>query len=353
MTAELSPELLAAAAGGLLVLALLALAARLGSLARGQSALAGALERLSRSQTALEGRLTETAARIEDGRAGTDHALGSLHERLAAIDRAQENLERLSGDVLSLQDILSNKQARGSFGEVQLRDILGDALPPSAWAWQPTLANGRRPDAVICLPHPPGPIAVDAKFTLESFEALQGAESTEAKAEAARAFRTAIRAHLRAIAGKYVAAEGMADGALMFLPSEAVYAALHGQFPELVREAFAARVWIVSPTTCMATLVTLRAVLKDVRLREETHAIRSALGQLHREIETVARSADRLATHLGQSRADLDALTGAAQRAKSRADRIDRMDLDPQDDQDGPRPVRIFRSQGFGHAPDA
>ena len=348
MTPELSPEVLAAGVAGALVLALVALGARLGTLARGQHALAATLERLSRSQTALEGRLTETAARIEDGRAGTDHALGSLHERLAAIDRAQENIERLSGDVLSLQDILSNRQARGVFGEVQLRDILADALPPRAWDWQPTLPGGKRPDAVIRLPDPPGPIAVDAKFPLDSFEALQGAESPEAKAEAARAFRSAIRGHVRAIAGKYVAAEGTADGALMFLPSEAVHATLHGEFPELVREGFAARVWIVSPTTCMATLVTLRAVLKDVQMREETRAIRAALGQVAQEVDTLARSADRLVAHLGQSRGDLDALTAAAGRAKAGLDRIDRMDLAPAERGDGPRAVRILRSPGAG-----
>jgi len=176
---------------------------------------------------------------------------------------AQTNIEKLSGDVLSLQDILWNKQTRGAFGEIQLNDIVTKALAPDAYSFQATLSNGKRADCLIHLPNPPGPIVVDAKFPLEAYEAIRAAKTDEQMVVANRAMRTSVRVHIKAISEKYIIEGETADGALMFLPSEAVYAELHANFPDVVREGFDARVWIVSPTTCMATLNTMRAVLKD------------------------------------------------------------------------------------------
>jgi DNA recombination protein RmuC len=258
----------------------------------------------------------------------TAQSLGDLQQRLAAIDKAQENITKLSGDVLSLQDILSNKQTRGAFGEIQLNDIVSKALPKDSYSLQSTLSNGKRADCLIHLPNPPGPIVIDAKFPLEAYEALRAAKSEPEVRAATQAFRTSVRAHIKAISEKYILDGETADGALMFLPSEAVYAELHANFPEVVRDGFAARVWIVSPTTCMATLNTMRAILKDARMREQAGAIRSTLKLLHRDVELVVTRVQKLDTHFNQARADLDGIGTAAERAGKRAARLDNFDFE-------------------------
>ncbi|MEM9248149.1 MAG: DNA recombination protein RmuC [Pseudomonadota bacterium] len=307
---------------------------------------------------AIDARMTGLSAELGDGLAQsatqTAQTLGALQERLAAIDLAQRNIEKLSGDVLGLQDILSNKQTRGAFGEIQLHDLLSKALPPNAYRWQATLANGTRADCILDLPDPPGAIVIDAKFPLEPYDALVAAHSNSERKVAARAFRTAIRSHIRAISEKYIQPGETADSALLFLPSEAVYAELHSRFPDLVREGFAARVWTVSPTTCMALLNTLRAVLKDARMRDEAQAIRTALRLLHRDIALVEERAGRLKSHLAQAQGDLDGITIAATRAAQRMDRLDDLDFDdasglsrpdaaPEERDASRRDVRIYR----------
>ena len=254
--------------------------------------------------------------------------MGELQQRLETIDKAQANIEKLSGNVLNLQDILANKQARGAFGEIQLNDIVQKALPADAYSMQATLSNGKRADCLIHLPNPPGPIVIDAKFPLEAYEALRRADNPRAVTEAQTLLRGAVKAHIKAISEKYILEGETADGALMFLPSEAVYAELHANFPEVVREGFAARVWIVSPTTCMATLNTMRAVLKDARMREQAGAIRTALRQLHRDVEIVVERVDKLNTHFNQARQDLDGISTAAERAGKRAARLDNFDFE-------------------------
>ena len=213
-------------------------------------------QRLSQVSESMNVNLSSSAQR-------TAQSLGELQQRLLTIDKAQENITKLSGDVLSLQDILSNKQTRGAFGEIQLNDIVSKALPSDAYTFQHTLTNGKRADCLIHLPNPPGPIVIDSKFPLEAYEALRNAKTDWEANEAAKFMRTSVKAHIKAISEKYILDGETADGALMFLPSEAVYAELHANFPELVRIGFDARVWIVSPTTCMATLNTMRAILKS------------------------------------------------------------------------------------------
>jgi len=265
---------------------------------------------------------------LRGGSEKTTKSLTELQERLAVIDRAQENITKLSGDVLGLQDILSNKQTRGAFGEIQLNDIVGKALPSDSYSLQATLSSGKRADCLIHLPQPPGPIVIDAKFPLEAWEALRRAQGEAEVRQAAQLFRASIKAHLKAISEKYIVEGETADGALMFLPSEAVYAELHANFPEIVREGFDRRVWIVSPTTCMATLNTMRAILKDARMREQAGAIRKALSQLHRDVEIVVERVARLDTHFGQARADLEGIGIAAERAGKRAAKLDNFDFE-------------------------
>ncbi|MGV6848652.1 MAG: DNA recombination protein RmuC [Marinibacterium sp.] len=276
--------------------------------------------------------LAEMQERMKDSLQGSSTAttasLTQLQERLAVIDKAQDNITRLSGDVLSLQDILSNKQTRGAFGEIQLTDIVGKALPRDSYSLQATLSNGRRADCLIHLPYPPGPIVIDSKFPLEAYEALHAAETDADQARARTALRQAVRTHIRAIADKYILDGETGDGALMFLPSEAVYAELHGNFADVVREGFEARVWIVSPTTCMATLNTLRAVLKDVRMREQAGAIRRELGLLNKDLDRLGDRVANLDRHFGQAAKDIADIKISADRAGRRAVRLDRFEFD-------------------------
>ncbi|MGV6839636.1 MAG: DNA recombination protein RmuC [Planktomarina sp.] len=313
---------------------------RMQILGEGQQQLAGGLTHVSEAQAAqqtnmiklMEARLAAVQQQmnmnLQTSAKTTAKSLGELQQRLVTIDKAQDNIQKLSGDVLSLQDILSNKQTRGAFGEIQLQDIVSKALPSDAYAWQATLSNGKRADCLIHLPNPPGPIVIDSKFPLEAYEALRNATTDWEVNEAAKQMRSSVKAHIKAIAEKYILDGETADGALMFLPSEAVYAELHANFPELVREGFNARVWIVSPTTCMATLNTMRAILKDARMREQAGAIRTALRLLHRDVELVVERVDKLNTHFNQARKDLDGIGIAAERAGKRASKLDNFDFE-------------------------
>jgi DNA recombination protein RmuC len=254
--------------------------------------------------------------------------LGELQERLKTIDKAQDNITKLSGDVLSLQDILSNKQTRGAFGEIQLNDIVTKALPSDSYTLQATLSNGKRADCLIHLPNPPGPIVIDSKFPLEAYEALRRATTDWEVNEAARFLRGSVKKHIRDISEKYIIEGETADGALMFLPSEAIYAELHANFQEVVREGFAARVWIVSPTTCMATLNTMRAILKDARMREQAGAIRKELGLLYSDVDRLGQRVENLDRHFGQAAKDLTEIKISAEKAGKRARRLDNFDFE-------------------------
>ncbi len=279
----------------------------------------------ARSMSDMQERMKESLAGSSEK---TTESLTQLQERLATIDKAQTNIEKLSGDVLSLQDILSNKQRRGMFGEIQLTDIVSKALPSDAYALQATLSNGKRADCLVHLPNPPGPIVIDAKFPFEAYEALAAAETKPEQETALRALGEAVKVHIKAISEKYIIEGETADGAIMFLPSEAVYAELHARLPQVVRHGFNERVWIVSPTTCMATLNTMRAILKDARMREQTGEIRKALRMLHRDVEIINEKAGKLETHLRQAGDDVAGVITASTRAGKRADRLDNFDFE-------------------------
>ena len=313
---------------------------RVQTIGDGQQQLAGGLTHVSEAQAAqqnnmlklMEARLAavqeQMTLNLTTNAKTTANSLGELQQRLVTIDKAQDNIQKLSGDVLSLQDILANKQTRGAFGEIQLQEIVSKALPSDAYAWQATLSNGKRADCLIHLPNPPGPIVIDSKFPLEAYEALRNAKTELDTRDAVKFMRTSVKAHIKAISEKYIIEGETADGAIMFLPSEAVYAELHSNFPELIREGFEARVWIVSPTTCMATLNTMRAILKDARMREQAGAIRTALRQLHRDVELVVDRVDKLNTHFTQARKDIEGISTAAERAGKRAHKLDNFDFE-------------------------
>ena len=310
------------------------------TLDQGQQQLTGGLRHVSEAQAAAQARMMEAMERrleevqrnmgesLHGSAQRTTRSLTELQERLVAIDKAQSKIEKLSGDVLTLQDILSNKQTRGAFGEIQLNDIVSKALPPDAYSLQSTLSNGKRPDCLIHLPNPPGPIVIDAKFPLEPYERLRAATDDRTRQEAQRLFRTAVLTHIRAIAERYIVEGETADSALMFLPSEAVYAELHANFAEVVREGFARRVWIVSPTTCMATLNTMRAILKDARMREQAGAIRRELGLLHKDVERLVDRVGNLDRHFEQARRDVEQIRISADKAGGRAARLESFEFD-------------------------
>ena len=316
---------------------------RLAQMAESQAAtqaqLSERLQAQERSVTkTVEERLTEFSKRLGDrlqlSANQSQTTLTDLRERLAVIDKAQKNITELSAQVVGLQDILANKQARGAFGEIQLRDIVVSILPPSAYKFQVTLSNGKRADCLLDLPNPPGPIAIDSKFPLESYQALRDAREEPAIAAARRALTADLRLHVRDIAEKYIIPGETSESALLFLPSEAVYAELHANFRGVVEESFRARVWIVSPTTLMATLNTVRAILKDVRMREQAGLIQN---EVHTMLKDVARLDDRvgkLQSHFGQASEDLRQIRISTEKVTKRGEKIAQVELEDQEAQD-------------------
>jgi len=308
------------------------LAQMAGTQAAGQASLS---ERLQTQERALirgiEERLTALGQRVGDKlqqqTTEATKSLADLRERLAVIDAAQKNITELSSQVVGLQDILANKQARGAFGEIQMQDLVQSTLPPSAYRFQATLDGGQRVDCLLLLPNPPGPIALDAKFPLESYRALREAKDETAMVQARRLFSTAIRTHVLAISEKYIRPGETADSALMFLPSEAVYAELHASFPNLVEESFRRRVWIVSPTTLMATLTTVRAVLKDVRLREQAHLIRREMHALTGDIQRLDDRVAKLQRHFEQATDDVRQVRISTEKIGKRAELMEELQL--------------------------
>ena len=291
-------------------------------------------ERLSKVQLQMNENLSHSSRR-------TAQSLGDLQQRLATIDKAQEKITKLSGDVLSLQDILSNKQTRGAFGEIQLTDIVSKALPSDGFDLQATLSNGRRADCLIKLPNPPGPIVIDSKFPLEAYEALRNASSEVKTSAAVRLFKTSVRKHIKDISERYIIEGETADGAILFLPSEAVYAELHANYSEIVREGFSARVWIVSPTTCMATLNTMRAILKDARMREQAGAIRKELTSLYQDVDRLGVRVESLDRHFNQAAKDISDIKISADKAGRRAKRLDNFDFEEISNEDFEKVIKL------------
>jgi len=322
-----------------------ALAAATASLATAQADLGGRLSQMSEQSASERAELMRTLHERLDGvskRMGdsleqsatrTAASLGELGKHLHVIDQAQKNISDLAGQVIGLQDILDNKQTRGAFGEVQLQDLVSSILPPSAYDFQATLSNQRRVDCLIQLPKPPGPIAIDAKFPLESYHALRQAGNEAEMKAAQRAFRTAIGKHIKDIQERYILPSETADSALMFLPSEAVYAELHGNFPEMLEQSYRARVWIVSPTTLMATLNTVRAVLKDARMREQAGVIQAEVVKLLDDVQRLDERAENLQRHFKQADKDLEQIAISTKKITRRVGQIEDVQLTESEDE--------------------
>ena len=358
------PVLVALASGGLLPTILLLAWRRGRGRNDGMAALRGRLSQLAESQAAqqallterlqaqerilaktLDDRLGEVSKRIGDrlteSQTKQQEGLTDLRERLAVIDRAQQTITELSGQMIGLQDILANKQARGAFGEIQLRDIVATVLPPSAYEFQAGLAGGLRVDCLLKLPNPPGPIAIDAKFPLESYRLLREAKEEREKTLAARAFAADVRKHVRDIAKKYIVPGETAESALMFLPSEAVYAELHANFQAAIEESYRARVWIVSPTTLMATLNTVRAVLKDVRMREQAGVIQDEVLAMMKDVGRLDERVGKLQRHFDQAGEDIRQIRISAEKVSKRGERIEELQFEDEPDSVTPEPPKL------------
>jgi len=322
-----------------LLAAVLALGAALAAVlmrrsdARGQTALADTVQRVEQSLREQERSLANLVGeRLERSEKATGQVVTDLRERLARIDEAQKKIGELSTQVVSLQQILTNKQARGAFGEVQLNDLVTNALPPSAYELQYTLTTGARVDCLLKLPKPPGSIAIDAKFPLESYHTLRAVAAGDAAALtiAQRAFQAAMRLHIRDIRTKYIVEGETAESALLFLPSEAIYAELHANFGGIVDESYKARVWIVSPTTMMATLNTVRAVLKDVQMREQAGEIQKLVALMMGDTRRLQERVDNLKRHFTQTEKDLREIDTSTVQIMRRGERIQSVELGEQ-----------------------
>ncbi len=257
----------------------------------------------------------------------TGENLGKLNERLAVIDAAQARLTEMTREVVSLKDILSNKQSRGAFGQGRMESIVRDGLPASAYDFQVTLSNRARPDCVIRLPGDARLLAVDAKFPLEAFSALRAARDDEARKTAQTRVRVDVGKHVKDIAERYLLPGETQDIALMFVPSEAIYCDLVDGFDDLVQKAHRARVVIVSPTLMMMAISVAQAILRDARMRDEAQQIQSEVGKLVNDVRLLTERAAKLETHFRQAQEDLNGIGAASLRIVRRAERIDAIDF--------------------------
>ncbi|MGH8727746.1 MAG: DNA recombination protein RmuC [Burkholderiales bacterium] len=274
----------------------------------------------------ISGRVSE---RLDEGFKKTNETFANVMARLATIDEAQKKIDGLTTNVVSLQQLLGDKRSRGAFGEVQLEALVRNVLPPGSFAMQCGLSNGTRVDCLLTLPEPTGNVAIDSKFPLENFHRMLDTDLSEVeRAAAKRLFKSDVKKHVEDISSKYIIADETSDGAVMFLPAEAVFAEIHAYHSELVDFAMQRRVWIVSPTTLMAVLNTARAVLKDVETRRQVHIIKDELSKLGREFGRFDERMRKLADHIRQAHEDAEKVQVTSQKISQRFAQIESVDLE-------------------------
>ena len=291
--------------------------------------LATSIETLSKT---VDGRLEQIGGkvneRLDEGFKKTNETFVSVMARLATIDEAQKKIDGLTTNVVSLQELLGDKRSRGAFGEVQLEGLVRNILSPQAYEMQYTLPNGSRADCVLKLPEPTGMVAVDSKFPLENYHRMFDAASPAEKLVAEKQFKADIKKHVDDISSKYIIPQVTSDGAVMFVPAEAVFAEIHAHHPEVVDYAMQRRVWIVSPTTLMAVLNTARAVMKDVETRKQVHIIKDELGKLGKEFGRFDERMKKLADHIRQAHEDAQDVRTTSQKISKRFISIEQVELD-------------------------
>lgn len=278
-------------------------------------------ERLDRMTHRVGSDLTETARKTTD-------SIAKLHERLAVIDSAQKNLTELSSNMVSLQEILANKQARGAFGQMRMEAIIQDGLPKGAYSFQATLSNGKRPDCMLHLPNTRAGVVIDAKFPLEGFEAFRVARRPEEKKDAARRVRIDVGRHVDAMAERYFLPGETQDTAILFVPSEAIYADLAEHFSDLVQKAHRARIVICAPNMLMLAVQTMQAILKDVKMREQAHLIQREVTRLMEDMGRLRERVLDLQRHFGQANQDIEKILTSSERIASRGQRIETLEFE-------------------------
>ena len=280
----------------------------------------------------VDGRLEQiggkVSERLDEGFKKTNETFVSVMARLATIDEAQKKIDGLTTNVVTLQELLGDKRSRGAFGEVQLEALVRNILPVTAYAMQHNLGNGTRVDCALFLPEPTGTVAVDSKFPLENYHRmLESGLPENERNQAQRQFKADVKKHIDDIAAKYIIPNVTSDGAVMFVPAEAVFAEIHAYHPDLVDYAMSKRVWVVSPTTLMAVLNTARAVLKDVETRKQVHIIKDELGKLGKEFGRFDVRMKKLADHIRQAHEDAQDVHVTSQKISRRFAAIEQVEL--------------------------
>lgn len=282
----------------------------------------------SEVQTRLKEISGEVDKQLTRGFEKTTQTFTDVIKRLTIIDEAQKKISELSSNVVSLQAVLSDKKSRGAFGEVQLSGLIRNMIPENHFSLQHTLSNGKRPDCFLFLPQPTGNIAIDAKFPLEAFHQLQGLEPGAIERNAIESrFKQDIKLHIKAIASKYIIPNETADGAMMFIPAEAIFAEIHANHPDLIEFAHQSRVWLVSPTTLMAVLTTARAVLKDEATRQQVHIIQEHLVMLGKDFDRFQKRMDNLSKHIGQAQKDVEEVHISSKKISTRFSKIESVEF--------------------------
>ena len=323
---------------------------RLTALARIQAETIGGLRQMSET---LSGRQAELARTVSDSLTSVTHRLDKsmatstqqtmerlhkLNERLAVIDNAQKNITDLSSQVTSLREVLANKQARGAFGQARMEAIVQDGLPKGAYAFQFTLSNGTRPDCVVFLPGDECPLVIDAKFPLEAFTALRDAKSEDARKHASQRLRQDVLKHVGDISSRYLIPGKTQDSALMFVPSESVFAELHDGFDDVIQKAYRAQVVLVSPSLLMLAIQVMQQICRDAHMREAVTEIRAEVGHLTGDIERLRDRVLKLQQHFGRANDDVTQILISADKITKRGGRIESLEFDGEE---SPRDARV------------
>ena len=299
---------------------------RLDDIIRGQGAIAEQFRQTSAQVEALKARLGES---LSENATKTAETLGGIGARLTVIDEAQKNISALSGQVVSLQQVLSNKQARGAFGQVQMEEIVRDGLPPSLYDFQFTLSNRNRPDCIIRIPGNKALLVIDSKFPLEGFELLRCATTDDEKKIALAQVRAAVNKHVSDISEKYLIPGEVQPPAILFVPSESIYADLHDSFGDVIQKAHRANVIVVSPNILMLAISTIQTVMKDARMREQADQIKKEVGVLLNDVRLLADRVGKLQSHFNQADADIKNILVSTGKITSRAEKIEKVELAP------------------------
>jgi DNA recombination protein RmuC len=293
------------------------------TLIKAQGEITGHVQGLSNR---LDGFHRNIGQSMTDATRNTHESLAKLGERLAIIDKAQQTITTLSGQVVELQHVLANKQTRGAFGQGRMEAIIRDGLPTNGYAFQYTLPNGTRPDCVIFIPQNPC-LVIDAKFPLEAWNGVRGATTPEATKAAETQFRRDTLKHIQDIADRYFVPGTTQDTAFMFVPSESIFADIHERFEDVVQKAHRMRIVIVSPSLLMLSIQVVTSLLRDQRMREQAHLIQEEVGKMMDDVMRLDERVKRLQTHFTQANKDIDEIMISTKRVSGRGVRIAQVEV--------------------------